>query len=108
MRRIKGFAATLAAGLSLILVTTTGASAPDRVVVYVESQGLCYKSIVTPKPLPPEGRFQLLEPDPANHCGGPALKTAFGPGDEGYLGGRWILRDGTTFECPLLPPGYKP
>ncbi|MSQ15160.1 MAG: hypothetical protein EXR50_04785 [Dehalococcoidia bacterium] len=108
MRRIKGFAAVLGAGLGLILVTTAIASPPPHVVVYVESQGLCYDSIVTPKPLPAEGRFQLLEPDSANHCGGPALKTAFGPRDQGYLGGRWILPDGTTFLCPLLRPGYEP
>jgi len=72
-------------------------------VVYVRSQGLYYDTFVARDPLPPHGRFQLLE-DKGN---GP--ETEYGPGDRGYLGGRWKKADGnggyTYFLCPLLGPG---
>lgn len=53
--------------------------------------------------LPPHGRFQALEDG----------VTEYGPGDPGYLGGRWwidsngndIQDAGDTYHlCPLLPP----
>ena len=72
-------------------------------VVYVRSQGLYYDTFVTRDPLPPRGRFQLLE-DKGN---GP--ETEWGPGDKGYVGGRWKMSDGqggyNYFLCPLLGPG---
>jgi hypothetical protein len=46
------------------------------------SQGLYYDSIVVAT-LPFKGRFQKLEMGPNG------LQTEFGPGDPGYLGGRW-------------------
>ena len=55
----------------------------SSVQVYVTSQGLVYDSIVLTG-LPPHGRFQLLE-----MTGPTGLQTEFGPGDPGYLGGRW-------------------
>jgi hypothetical protein len=73
-------------------------------VVYVTSQGLYYDTFVTKDPLPMHGRFQLL----ANG------QTEFGPGQPGYLGGRWWedtngngVQDSEDhfFLCPLLPPG---
>ena len=73
-------------------------------VVYVRSQGLYYDTFATAEALPMEGPFQLI----ANG------ETEFGPGDPGYLGGRWWVDangDGvqdsgdTFFLCPLLPPG---
>jgi hypothetical protein len=73
-------------------------------VVYVTSQGLYYDTFVVKDPLPMEGKFQLL----ANN------QTEFGPGQPGYLGGRWwedvngnSLQDSEDhfFLCPLLPPG---
>ena len=73
-------------------------------VVYVTSQGLYYDTFVTAERLPMNGRFQLL----ANG------QTEFGPGDPGYLGGRWwvdvngngMQDEGDDFLlCPLLPPG---
>ena len=77
-------------------------------VVYVESQGLFFDSIVLAD-LPPIGEFQQLT------MGGPSgLATEFGPGDVGYLGGRWwvdangndVMDDGDVyFLCPLLGPG---
>jgi hypothetical protein len=73
-------------------------------VVYVTSQGLYYDTFVVKDPLPMEGRFQLLTNG----------QTAFGPGQPGYLGGRWWEDsnangvqdpDDHYFLCPLLPPG---
>ena len=72
--------------------------------IYVTSQGLYYDTFVTNESLPMKGRFQLLE----NHT------TEFGPGDPGYLGGRWWVdvngngmqdEGDTFFHCPLLGPG---
>ena len=74
-------------------------------VVYVTSQGLYYDTFVVKDPLPMNGRFQELSADG---------KTEFGPGQAGYLGGRWWMDnngDGAQdsedhfFLCPLLPPG---
>jgi hypothetical protein len=73
-------------------------------VVYVTSQGLHYDTFVVKDPLPMEGRFQLLTDG----------QTEFGPGQPGYLGGRWwvdVNENGVQdpedhyFLCPLLPPG---
>ena len=73
-------------------------------VVFVTSQGLYYDTFVVKDPLPMEGRFQLL----VNGT------TEFGPGEPGYLGGRWWedsngngVQDASDhyFLCPLLPPG---
>ena len=109
----------LAAPLALVLAVVAGfgfagdssAATPPkplpRVSVYVESQGLCYDSIVTAQGLPDHGSFQMLENDPADHCGS-GLKTEFGPGDPGYLGGRWVTAGGDRFMCPLIGGGYGP
>ena len=73
-------------------------------VVYVSSQGLYYDTFVSAETLPMHGRFQLL----VNGV------TEFGPGDQGYVGGRWwidnnsngIMDSEDTFVlCPLLGPG---
>jgi hypothetical protein len=73
-------------------------------VVFVTSQGLYYDTFVVKDPLPMTGKFQLL----ANG------QTEFGPGQPGYLGGRWwedvngnSVQDSGDhfFLCPLLPPG---
>jgi hypothetical protein len=72
--------------------------------VYVSSQGLYYDTFVSASALPPHGRFQKLDNG----------VTEFGPGDPGYLGGRWwIDSNGNNMQdpgdtyllCPLLPPG---
>ena len=74
--------------------------------VYVSSQGLYYDTFVSVDVLPMRGRFQLLA----------AGVTEFGPGDPGYLGGRWwvdvndngIQDEGDSFLlCPLLGPGRE-
>lgn len=73
-------------------------------VIFVTSQGLYYDTFVVKDPLPMNGPFQLL--DDGN--------TEFGPGDPGYVGGRWwedLNGNGVQdagdhfFLCPLLPPG---
>jgi hypothetical protein len=73
-------------------------------VVYVTSQGLYYDTFVVKDPLPFRGKFQKIENG----------RTEFGPGDPGYLGGRWWedtngnnIKDATDhyFLCPLLGPG---
>jgi hypothetical protein len=73
-------------------------------VVFVTSQRLYYDTFVVQDPLPMEGRFQLLTNG----------QTEFGPGESGYLGGRWwedLNGNGVQdpedhyFLCPLLPPG---
>jgi hypothetical protein len=75
-------------------------------VIYVTSQGLYYDTFVAVDPLPPDGPFQLLED----------IVTEFGPGDPGYLGGRWwedlngnevMDEEDHYFLCPLLPPGRE-
>ena len=84
--------------------TARGGRAASTGVVFVTSQKLYYDTFVAKDPLPMEGEFQLL----VNGA------TEFGPGDPGYLGGRWwedLNGNGVQdagdhfFLCPLLPPG---
>ena len=90
--------------------STSGAVSPSRFgdrtpgVVFVTSQGLYYDTFVVKDPLPMDGRFQLLVNG----------QTEFGPGQPGYVGGRWWedtngngIQDSADhfFLCPLLPPG---
>jgi hypothetical protein len=91
-------------------VSPTTAVSPSRFgkrtpgIVFVTSQGLYYDTFVVKDPLPMKGRFQLLTNG----------QTEFGPGQPGYLGGRWwedLNSNGIQdpedhyFLCPLLPPG---
>lgn len=124
-RKLSVFVAVLAVVLvGVLLLAPTPASAKrggtggrgDGPVIYVTGQGLIYDSIVTADPLPQRGRFQKLE------MGGPTgLQTEFGPGDQGYVGGRWWLdlngndvmdppdeNGDKYFSCPLLGPGRTP
>jgi hypothetical protein len=88
-----------------------------RPVVYVTSQGLFYDSIVGPA-LPQEGPFQRLFPPGANPDWpeGTTLSTEYGPGNPGYVGGRWWMdvngndemdEGDSFFSCPLLGPGEE-
>lgn len=97
--------------LALVLAACVAAStsaqkgrAGSSGVVFVTSQGLYYDTFVARDPLPMHGQFQPI----ANGM------TEFGPGDPGYLGGRWwedLNGNGTQdegdhfFLCPLLGPG---
>lgn len=81
------------------------------VQVTVLSTGLTYDSIVKAH-LPMKGPFQQLIPT------ADGLTTEFGPGDQGYVGGRWWMdnplsgvlgemdAEDSFFVCPLLGPGY--
>ena len=75
-------------------------------VIFVRSQGLYYDTYTVADPLPFHERFQLLENG----------ETEFGPGDPGYLGGRWWEDTNANgemdptdhyFLCPLLGPGRE-
>ncbi len=99
----------LVVGLALVIAvpaSAAGGRPGSSGVVFVTSQGLYYDTFVAVDPLPMHGPFQLLENG----------QTAFGPGDPGYLGGRWwedlngngIQDDGDHFFlCPLLGPGRE-
>ena len=106
----KSLAAILALGFALTVISAANAASEGRPaatgVVYVSSQGLYYDTFVTNDPLPMHGAFQLLENG----------QTEFGPGDPGYLGGRWwedLNGNGVQdagdhfFHCPLLGPGRE-
>ncbi len=92
--------------------TSASAGRGDGPIIYVTGQSLFYDSIVQAD-LPPRGPFQELQ------MGGPSpfgLQTEFGPGDPGYLGGRWWLdvngdgemdEEDKYFSCPLLGPGRE-
>jgi hypothetical protein len=86
--------------------TAVGGRAAATGFVYVRSQGLYYQTFVAVESLPMQGKFQLLENG----------ETDYGPGDPGYLGGRWwedLNGNGIQdvgdkfFLCPLLPPGRE-
>ena len=97
---------TLVFVLSMLAIIPASANRGDGALgtVYVSSQGLYYDTFVSAQSLPFHGRFQKLE----------AGVTEFGPGDQGYVGGRWwidvdgddVMEETDTFLlCPLLGPG---
>ena len=93
----------LLSALAVVPAFAKGGRAGSLGTVYVSSQGLYYDTFVSANSLPMQGRFQKLENG----------VTEFGPGDPGYLGGRWWIDDGdgimndadTFLLCPLLGPG---
>ena len=85
---------------------TTAWAQPPRGAVYVISQGLCYDTFVAVEQLPSQGPFQLITP--SDKCGPGSSETMFGPGDVGYVGGRWVTPTGDHFLCPLVGSGYPP
>lgn len=107
----KSVALFLVLVLSLVVAVPAfakGGRAGQTGTIYVTSQGLYYETFATVDPLPMEGPFQKLEMGP----NGP--QTQFGPGNPGYLGGRWwedLNGNGKQdegdhfFLCPLLGPG---
>jgi hypothetical protein len=108
LRRPIVLLAAIAAALAIVgtASSTPGGRAAATGVVFVTSQGLYYDTFVTNDPLPMRGKFQLLENG----------TTEFGPGDPGYLGGRWWEdlngngvqdADDHYFHCPLLGPGRE-
>jgi hypothetical protein len=80
------------------------ASDETPVVIFVISQRLFFDACVVKEPLPMHGEFQLLSDG----------RTEFGPGQPGFLDGRWwedvngnSIQDQSDhfFFCPLLLPG---
>jgi hypothetical protein len=84
------------------------------IVIYVTGQELYYDSVAGPA-LPWKEKishtFQKLEGTPPDN-----LWTEYGPGDTGYVGGRWWIDDNGNgyqdaadvyFVCPLLGPGRE-
>jgi hypothetical protein len=85
-------------------ITAKGGRAASGGTVYVTSQGLYYDTFAAQDPIPMSGPFQKITEG----------TTEFGPGDPGYLGGRWWddtdgdnVMEATDhfFLCPLLGPG---
>jgi hypothetical protein len=107
-KKLSVYVVVLAVATVTVLMAATmtaKAGRGDGPVIYVVSQDLYYDSIVTADPLPPNGPFQELRAG-----GGPLggdLNTDFGPGDRGYVGGRWVLDGDHYFSCPLLGPGRE-
>jgi hypothetical protein len=110
MRKASLFLILAALGLVAVVpaFAASGGRPDSQVVIYVTSQGLYYDSIVGPS-LPTEGPFQELE-----MAGPTGLQTEFGPGDPGFVGGRWWVdvngdrqmdEGDLYFSCPLLGPG---
>lgn len=96
----------------IVAVNVAGAKGRgDGPVIYVASQDLYYDSIVIANSFSPNsGPFQQLFVD------GDGLWTEFGPGDVGYVGGRWWIdvnengemdEGDAFFSCPLLGPGRE-
>ena len=89
--------------------STTDASGQQPLVIFVTSQGLFYDAVVAEDPLG-EVPLELTEGSQLLSNG----RTEFGPGQVGYLGGRWwedrnnnLVRDSNDhfFFAPLQPPG---
>ena len=108
LRRPIVLMAAIAATLAIVgtASSTPGGRTAAEGVVFVTSQGLYFDTFVTRDPIPMTGKFQLLENG----------TTEFGPGDPGYLGGRWwedlngnSIQDADDhyFHCPLLGPGRE-
>ena len=98
------FLVVMAILVSAVPAFAAGGRAGAIGTVYVTSQGLYYDTFVSADSLPMQGPFQKL----VNNT------TEFGPGQPGYLGGRWwvdvngnnIQDSGDIFLlCPLLGPG---
>jgi hypothetical protein len=113
VKLMKTIAAATALTVSAMMATNALADRPDDKgrgtgpVIYVTSQGLFYDTILLTE-LPMKGRFQQLT------VGQFGPQTEFGPGDVGYVGGRWWVdgngngymdEEDTFFLCPLLGPG---
>jgi len=105
-KNIVALACVVLLASTLLAFAQTKGRSHTMMSVYVVTQELYYDTFVAVDPLPMEGPFQLLVDG----------TTEFGPGDPGYLGGRWWEdlngngvqdADDHYFLCPLLPPGRE-
>lgn len=105
-RKISVLFVVVLVALLTVVPVSAGRGNETPGTVYVTSQGLYYDTFVTKDPLPMEGQFQELVNG----------ETEFGPGEAGYLGGRWWedtngngMQDAEDhyFLCPLLGPGRE-
>jgi len=105
-RRLLVTLVVLVLALVSVIPVAAGRGNETPGTVYVTSQGLYYDTFVVVDPLPFEGKFQKIENG----------MTEFGPGDPGYLGGRWwedtngngeMDAGDHYFLCPLLGPGRE-
>lgn len=105
-KMLAGFFALTMVALIAVIPASANRGNGELGTVYVISQGLYFDTFVSAQKLPFHGPFQKLE-------GG---MTKYGPGDQGYVGGRWwIDTDGdnvmektdTFLLCPLLGPGRE-
>ncbi len=112
MKKLMGLLLVAGVGTLIITFAVQAAGRGNGPIVYVIGQGLYYDSIVKAD-LPPFGPFQQLRMDGPGPDG---LQTEFGPGDPGYLGGRWWVDangngemddEDAYFMCPLLGPGRE-
>jgi hypothetical protein len=103
-RKLSVILIVLIVALVAVIPVSAGRGNGALGTIYVTSQGLYYDTFVSAESLPMRGRFQEL----VNGT------TEFGPGDPGYLGGRWwvdangdnIMNEGDRFFlCMLLGPG---
>ena len=103
-RRLSIVIVVLVIALVSVIPVAAGRGNGALGTIYVTSQGLYYDTFVSADTLPMRGPFQKL----VNGT------TEFGPGDPGYLGGRWwvdtngdnIMNQGDRFFlCMLLGPG---
>ena len=107
-RKLSVLLIVLAIALVAVIPASANRGNGELGAVYVTNQGLYFDTFVTRDPLPFKGKFQLLDHG----------VTEFGPGDPGYLGGRWWedkngngIQDPPPmdhyFLCPLLGPGRE-
>jgi hypothetical protein len=108
--RVLGAPAAAVGAASATAASAAGGRHKSAGVIYVTGQQLYFDTIVVVDPLPMKGRFQPL----GDSDGDGISETPFGPGDPGYLGGRWwvdLNHNGQQdagdhfFLCPLLGPG---
>lgn len=99
--------------MALPSLTVAGRGNGPTGLIYVATQDLYYDTIGL-MDLPDKGPFQTLVVDLDSDGNIVSAVTDYGPGDTGYLGGRWeawiydsdgMLMGIRHFECPLLPPG---
>ena len=102
--------ALAAFGFLLTAGETSARGAKEGPIIFVESQGLYFDSILAASEIPPHGPFQQLYPCDRGLC------TELGPGQPGHHGGRWWIDDNgdgemdegdVYFSCPLLGPGRE-